>query len=550
MLKLKGLPEKLRRLRISLTLKFLASTVIVLALTMAISFYFLTKNHETLIFKQLHNQARSLFKQIILTEKWIFDHKGVYVLPQSEINRPSLIEKEPRTVEDNKYIDHNPAIIIKGLSEYAEKEGLYWFRTTSLKLKNPENKPDDFERAALISFERGLIKETTKTEKIGKNYFFRYIAPLYIEQSCLECHVSQGYKKGDVRGALSIGLPMDSSFTMIKNEERDLMLTLITAIITLMLILYFMMKKLVLSPVSRLTSYVKGFSIESKTDIPLIKTGDELEDLSRSFVIMSKSLIEYHTHLEDMVHAATKDLENTNERLIAMNERKSDFVAKVSHELRTPLTSIKGAMDYLSAKFSMHSDTNYDTKELITFFNVIKNNSERLVRMVNDTLDLERIELGAFDIHFSNFDILNVIKDVITGFQSITSKNKITFGLISDTGTEILADEDRIRQVMINLISNAIKVSPHESEIQITISGSVHELTVSVKDQGNGIPAEDHEKVFDKFYTRGTKNGSGLGLAICRGIIEAHNGEIRVSGKDNGSGCTLTFTLPRSGKDI
>jgi signal transduction histidine kinase len=311
-----------------------------------------------------------------------------------------------------------------------------------------------------------------------------------------------------------------------------------------------MTKKLVLSPVSRLNYYVQGFSVESKTDIPLIRTGDELEDLSRSFVEMSKSLNKYHTHLEDMVHAATKDIENTNERLIAMNERKSDFVAKVSHELRTPLTSIKGAMEYLSARFSMHTDTNYDTNELITFFNVIKNNAERLVRMVNDTLDLERIESGAFDIQFSNFDILNVIKDVITGFHSITSKKKITFGLISDTDTLIFADEDRIRQVMINLISNAIKASPRESEVQISISGSAHNVIVSVKDQGHGIPPEEHEKVFDKFYTRGAKDGSGLGLSICKGIIEAHYGSIKVSDRENGSGCTFTFTLPRTEKDI
>jgi signal transduction histidine kinase len=550
MLKLTDLTEKLRRARISLSFKFLSGTAIVLALTMSISFYFLTNNHEAMIFKQLNNQARSLFKHIVLTEKWIFDHKDVYVLSQSEINRTYLTEKEQRAVEDKIYIDHNPATIIKGLSEYAEKAGLYWFRTTSLKLKNQENKPDDFERAALISFEGGLIKESSKTDKIGPNYYFRYIAPLYIEQSCLECHASQGYKKGDVRGALSIGIPMDFSFSMIKNEERELMLTLIATIIILMLILYLLTKKLVLSPVNKLNSYVKGFSVERKADIPLISTGDELEDLSRSFVIMSKSLNKYHTHLEDMVHAATKDLENTNERLIAMNERKSDFVAKVSHELRTPLTSIKGAMDYLSAKFSMHSGNNYDTNELITFFNVIKNNSERLVRMVNDTLDLERIESGSFDIHFTNFDILNVTKDVITGFQSITSKKKITFGLVSETETMIFADEDRIRQVMINLISNAIKVSPQESEIQISISGSDKEVTVSVKDPGHGIPAEEHEKVFDKFYTRGTKDGSGLGLSICKGIIEAHNGGIYVSDKYNESGCTLTFTLPKTGKDI
>ena len=536
MQKLREIPEKLSRLRISLSLKFIISTAIALTLTMAVSYYFITKNHEDLILKNIHNQAKSLFKQIILTRRWISEH--------DDISETEMIEKI-----DRKFSKKNPAYIIKELSKYAEKEGLYWFRITSLKLTNTENKPDDFERTALEEFEKGQINAYAKTDKIGTNYFYRYIAPLYIEQSCLECHVHQGYKIGDIRGALSIAIPMDFSLSMMQAERTGMLFTIIAAIITLMLILYLMMKKLVLSPVNQLKSSMNVFSAGGKTDMSLIRTGDELEELSVSFVEMSRSLKVYHTHLEDMVHAATKDLEDMNKKLITLNERKSDFVAKVSHELRTPLTSIKGAMDYLSAKFSNHTKTDYNMDELNTFFNVIKNNAERLVRMVNNTLDLERIESGAFDMHLSHFKMLSLIKEVVTSFQSITSEKKITFKLLSNSETVILADEDRIQQVMINLISNAIKASPHESEIQITISDSDLEVTVSVKDQGHGIPEEEHKKVFDKFYTRGTKDGSGLGLAICKGIMEVHKGEIRVSDKDNGRGCTLIFTLPRTVKE-
>lgn len=327
------------------------------------------------------------------------------------------------------------------------------------------------------------------------------------------------------------------------------MLVMTVVIFTLMLILYWMMKKLVITPIRLLGNHIGEFSVTHNTNIPLIETGDEIESLSRSFTTMSESLNRYHSHLKDMVHAATKELEHANEKLIELNERKSDFVAKVSHELRTPLTSIKGAMEYLSAKFSMYPEIDVDTDELIAFFNVIKSNAERLVRMVNDTLDLERIESGAFDIHFSNFDILNLIKDVITGFQSITSKKRITFRLVGEADMEILADEDRIRQVMINLISNAVKASPHDAEIEISVLSRNREVSVSVSDKGPGISLDHQDKIFDKFFTASTKDGSGLGLAICKGIIEAHHGTI-ISDKDQSRGCTMRFTLPQTEREM
>ena len=110
------------------------------------------------------------------------------------------------------------------------------------------------------------------------------------------------------------------------------------------------------------------------------------------------------------------------------------------------------------------------------------------------------------------------------------------------------ADEDRIRQVFINLISNALKYGPENSEIHIAAEESEDMITVSVKDEGPGIPADIQEKIFDKFYTIGKRHGTGLGLAICKGIVEAHNGEIKAASDPGDGNNTIYFTLPVIGK--
>lgn len=542
------LSEKIRASRISLSHKFMIGTTIVVTLIMVVTYYFITKKHEDIIIRQIHNQARSLFKQLILTRRWFAEHGGFYVPADATSDSTMLTASEKADGKVNLNTQNNPATFIKELSRYAEEEGLYWFRTTSLKLMNPDNRPDEFERTALIEFEKGGLKESSRIEQIGSKSFYRYIAPLYIEPPCLDCHTRQGYKTGDVRGALSIAIPMDFSYSILRTERGGMVLTGITTILSLMLILYIMMRKLVISPLSQISTSIREFSERGSLDVSTVRTGDELEDLSMSFATMSRSLKEYHSHLEDMVHAATKDLENANERLVALNRMKSDFVAKVSHELRTPLTSIQGAMDYLSARFSAKISTDQDMNEIMSFITVIKKNAGRLVRMVNDTLDLERIESGALDMHFSQIAILNLINEVITTFQSITNEKKISFRVIASPETVVLADEDRIRQVMINLISNSITASPPESEIEITVSESEREVRTSVADRGRGIPAEERDRVFDKFYTRGSKDGSGLGLAICKGIVEAHEGRIWIEERSDGTGCAFIFTLPIPGK--
>ena len=545
--KFKNLLKEFRALRISLSLKFVIGVVAVLVIAMSVSFYFISKRHEDLILRQVELQAKVLFKQIVLTRKWIADHGGVFVekLPWVKPN-PYLENPLIRDDKGKLYVRKNPAMVTKELSLYAQKEGLYFFHITSLRLLNPDNAPDDFEREVLHDFEAKKVKESSKVEKIGDSYYFRYIAPLYVEESCLQCHLKQGYKVGDVRGAISVAVPMDYAFAIIHSGRKGLILATIATISILMVALYVMLKELVLRPVKQLKKSMKDFSEGVKAETSVIRVGDELEDLSKSFVEMSKSLTEYHTGLEDKVHIATKSLEEANARLIEMDKRKSDFIAKVSHELRTPLTSMKGAMDYLSTRFSIGLRSDKDINDLIAFFDIIKNNADRLIRMVNDTLDLERIESGMVEMNFSQVNLLSLIKEVIISFHSTASEKKVTFELKVSPKTFITADEDMIRQVLINLISNALKFSPDNSEIHITVTESEEAVTVSIKDAGPGVSIEEQERIFDKFYTRGVKDGTGLGLAICKGIIEAHHGEIKVINNDGQKGSTFYFTLPKT----
>jgi signal transduction histidine kinase len=256
---------------------------------------------------------------------------------------------------------------------------------------------------------------------------------------------------------------------------------------------------------------------------------------------MSKSISEYQDGLESEVQMATERLESVNAKLIELNEKKSDFIATISHELRTPMTSIKGAMEYLSARIPQ---TGKDTAEIMEFLDVIKKNADRLIRLVNDTLDLERIESGIIALHFNRVDIISLIKEVIISFQAITGKRNITFKIQADPEVIVDVDEDMIRQVLINLVSNAIKYSPDNAALVFIVAGSEEFVRVTLIDEGPGIPEDVREKIFDKFYTIGNRFGTGLGLAICRGIIEAHGGGITALSREGEKGSAISFTLP------
>jgi signal transduction histidine kinase len=557
----------IHRIRLSITAKLLVVTGMVILMTMGILFYLLIQKQERLLIDQVRNQAMSLFRQIVITRRWIADHGGIFVerLPWVKPN-PYLadIYKETEIIDrkGRRLVRENPAMVTKELSRYARERGLFWFNITSLKPLNPDNMPDSFESEALKLFESGEMKEYSSIQKIDNLRYFRFIAPLYVETPCLDCHSRQGYRIGDIRGAISITIPVEDLFAEMNKNRANMVVVAALVTLTLFLATYLTVRRFIISPLLRLNTSIKEFagSDELKEE-PLIRTGDELEEICRSFTDMARSLSEYHKCLEERVKESVKDLEESNKKLIEINKelveinnKKSDFVAKVSHELRTPLTSIKGAMDYISTRLRniIEKSKPYDENpefqrlaDLFTFFDIIKKNAERLIRLVNDILEIERLEQGKAELQYTEVDISVLVDEVITALQSSALQKGIIIKkeTVSDV---IVVDEDRIRQVIINLLSNAIKFSPEGSEVSIKVVPSDDCLMVIVKDNGPGIAQKDQERIFDKFYKKGDKEGTGLGLAISRGIVEAHGGIIGVI-SDGSNGSSFYFKLPKAG---
>jgi len=209
----------------------------------------------------------------------------------------------------------------------------------------------------------------------------------------------------------------------------------------------------------------------------------------------------------------------------ALDRLKDEFISTVSHELRTPLTSIRGALGLLASGNLI--ELNEKSANLVR---IALNNSERLVRLINDILDLERIQSGREPLAFRPVALGQIVRQAIEGMAPVADAAGIQ--LIHDTTqVEVEADSDRLLQVLTNLLSNAVKFSPPNSTVSVMLLPGNNGVTLSVIDQGRGIPADKLETIFGRFQQVDAsdsrqKGGSGLGLAICRTIIKQHSGRI------------------------
>ena len=226
----------------------------------------------------------------------------------------------------------------------------------------------------------------------------------------------------------------------------------------------------------------------------------------------------------------------------ALDRMKDEFVSTVSHELRTPLTSIRGALGLLSAGLlGTISD------KAANLLRIALSNSDRLVRLINDILDLERIQSGREPLSFRPISLSEIVRQAIDGMQPVADAAGVQ--LIHDANlVQLSADPDRLLQVITNLLSNAVKFSPDGATVSVTLREGSSGVTLSVIDQGRGIPADKLDTIFDRFQQVDAsdsrqKGGSGLGLAICRTIVQQHNGRIWAE-RNPVCGSTFRVVLP------
>ncbi|MCC7449855.1 MAG: PAS domain S-box protein [Anaerolineae bacterium] len=245
--------------------------------------------------------------------------------------------------------------------------------------------------------------------------------------------------------------------------------------------------------------------------------------------------------LRQTVEARTADLQQALKRAEAADRAKVRMLSNVSHEMRTPLSSIVGFSNLILAR-------ELDQAKLHEYVTTINKEGRRLNKLVNDFLDLQRIEAGREVFRFAPCDLASLLQEVVNQY-STPDQSHHTFRLEVARVAPVWADEDRIRQVVLNLLSNAIKYSPDGGEIVLALCQRDNEVTFTIRDEGLGIPSEELSQLFERFQ-RGEMaellriQGTGLGLALCKEIISRHNGRIWAESDGENAGATFGFALP------
>lgn len=265
----------------------------------------------------------------------------------------------------------------------------------------------------------------------------------------------------------------------------------------------------------------------------------QILDETQEIVMYSKALEAKSKELE----VTTQELKTANAQLQELDKLKDDFIATITHELRTPITSIKAF-----AKILQENDL--DTAEEARFMSIIVSESERIARLVNQVLDLKKIQSGQADYDFQDYALADIIEAAVRSVQQVADdQNTEIFLQLIKADALVSADRDKLMQVLVNLLSNALKFCDRDAgriDVQLTTHDDIARITVV--DNGIGIPLDKQALIFDRFTQLGNKKmgkptGSGLGLFITKAIVEQHDGNIGVESRE-GQGATFWVTLP------
>ena len=290
-----------------------------------------------------------------------------------------------------------------------------------------------------------------------------------------------------------------------------------------------------------LKAFVRGAQPGSPAALPMLQPGEvtmaefwvERPDDSRVPVEIRATLLD-----DGRVQVIARDISERKE----VDRLKGEFVSMVSHELRTPLTSIRGALGLLAGG---RLDAAPEKRQRM--IDLAAANTDRLIRLINDILDVERLNSNAATFELAECGARALVEHSVDTLNPLAERSGITLSWTADD-VKVWADPDRMAQTLMNLIDNAIKFSPAGSIVEVSVVASEAVATFSVRDQGRGIPRDKLESVFDRFQQvdesdSREKGGTGLGLAISRGIVQQHGGKLWVE-STLGEGATFRFTIP------
>jgi len=519
-----------------LSVQLMAGITLTLVLMLGANLYMVWHQQQRDLITEMHGKARIITDQLIATRLFMARN-------QDRINRDSAGHMEFKGL--------NPAAVGRGVGNIFGEITEVRLKQTRAQVRRPENQPDAFESEALAMFtENPNLKEYFRQVQEKGRPVFRYAIPLAMEAECLRCHGSpagetdiagypkEGYKLGDLGGAISVALPMDRAMAELQRRTATQVWVIVLVSMVSLLVIWWLSRRLVTKPLAHLTALTtrigEGDLTVPPADLAVFSRSDELSLVGAHMDAMARSLREVQESLEEKVAERTRELQ-------AAHQVQSQFLTTVSHELRTPLTSIIAFTELLRKQAA---------GKQLEYLDDMLESSRRLLATVNNLLDLNRLKAGRVQLFTDLIELAPLLRGVEHSLRPLAEQKHIRLHTsVADDLPLVLIDHHRVSQVMLNLVGNAIKFTPDGGTVAISAVTGCGWVIVSVQDSGPGIKPEYRETVFEAFrrveMPGAQHQGSGLGLAVARELVELHGGSIWVQDAPGG-GSLFSFTLPKA----
>ena len=504
------------------------------------SFYFYARLNSTLVYKQNQTTGRLLIAPILMKTHWEhFFEKREDIKPLSKELTAAVNPEDLRGIHwQFIYADPSEALRQSRPADAAGYEAL-------AKIKGRE-------ASEVIDIDHAEGEY---------NYYFEIRA----KESCIRCHqdMSPGLNQGELMGVVKVTVPLDRTELALAWNNAILLATAIVTAFLAMLAAYAIVRYVIVKPVLHLkdvSDEITRGNLDLRADI---RTGDEFEELSHAFNRMLRYLTTVQEELREVntdLDGKVDELAQVNLRLYEMNKLKDEFLATMSHELRTPLNSILGFSDVLSGA------ENLDPKQQ-RFLKNIQTSGRDLMALINDLLDVAKIESGKMEIQCVEFSLADCIERQVSGVTHMANKKNISLSTnISLKIPKLQQDPGKLQQILNNLLTNAIKFTPEGGRVRVVAvleeepgaskdqSAKGPFFRLAVEDTGIGIPLEDQATIFEKFRQgkavpgqRDTMTrefgGTGLGLSIVKELSKLLGGEVSLE-SEFGKGSAFTVRLP------
>lgn len=495
------------------------------------SFYFYGQLTRRLVDEQNKITGRLLVMPIILKKHWEWSEKS---------NSP-----DPEFIK-----------VIEAMSKELKPVDLEDYTWDLLKPKtgDPQASPSDqADFDALHELEQGRPESTRKVTNSEGKSDFQFYGAVRASKSCLTCHYHTTAKEGELLGMAKVTFPMAPTERALAWNNAILLATAIGTAFLAMVAAYAIVRYVIVKPVLHLKEVSDAISrgnLDRRADI---RTGDEFEELSQAYNRMLRHLVAVQEELRQVnsaLDSKVDELAQANMQLFELNNIKNEFMATMTHELRTPLNSILGFSDVLAGAENL-------TEKQQRYVKNIQTSGKDLLTLVNDILDLAKIEAGKMDLHVVEFSIGDLVERLAGMMKPLAERRNIDVTCEVDPQLPLLVqDTGKIQQILYNLLSNAVKFTPEGGRVQLTARlADEKTFALVVEDTGVGIPLEDQETIFEKFRQGNTTPGApqstltreyagtGLGLSIVRELSKLLGGNVTLS-SELGKGSKFTVTLP------